>query len=297
MIVPTTTAGPFNDGQGRDAEQVHSVLRVRRPAEGRATRLFAAARRTSCSSRSTRCARSPVTSSHRRSTSATTRRSEERSWRATRRRRFRATTRARLHRRRSRARPIRRRRASSGPSSSSANGGTQTGSAPRPPVPRRRGGKQRRAPSARTAIRSRWATARSSGRTGRSRFRPRRDPMSLLLYVVAGAVPRPRRVRPACTRDRPGRRRMARTSPSLPTPSSSCHHAHVADDANRLVTAVLVVSDLDRAVELFGSGFGLDLHVGDHHGDDRGRAVVTPRPRGPTARSCTSRCTRRRTAR
>jgi len=40
------------------------------------------------------------------------------------------------------------------------------------------------------------------------------------------------------------------------------------DDTNRLVTVVLVVSDLDRAVKLYGAGFGLDLHVGDHHGDD-----------------------------
>ena len=31
---------------------------------------------------------------------------------------------------------------------------------------------------------------------------------------------------------------------------------------------VLVVSDLDRAVKLYGAGFGLDLHVDDHRGDD-----------------------------
>jgi predicted enzyme related to lactoylglutathione lyase len=42
----------------------------------------------------------------------------------------------------------------------------------------------------------------------------------------------------------------------------------VVDSSNRLVTVVLVVSDLDRAVELYCAGFGLDLHVGDHHGDD-----------------------------
>jgi predicted enzyme related to lactoylglutathione lyase len=42
----------------------------------------------------------------------------------------------------------------------------------------------------------------------------------------------------------------------------------MADDANRLVTVVLIVSDLNRALKLYGAGFGLDLHVDDHHGDD-----------------------------
>src|SRR4029079_18228180 len=28
------------------------------------------------------------------------------------------------------------------------------------------------------------------------------------------------------------------------------------------------VSDLDRAVKLYGGGFGLDLHIDDHRGDD-----------------------------
>lgn len=42
----------------------------------------------------------------------------------------------------------------------------------------------------------------------------------------------------------------------------------MADNTDRLVTVVLTVSDLDRAVELYGAGFGLDLHVDDHHGDD-----------------------------
>ena len=42
----------------------------------------------------------------------------------------------------------------------------------------------------------------------------------------------------------------------------------MADDSNRLVTTVLIVSDLDRAVELYGRGFGLELHIDDHHGDD-----------------------------
>jgi len=42
----------------------------------------------------------------------------------------------------------------------------------------------------------------------------------------------------------------------------------MSDHAPRLVTVVLITSDLDRAVELYGAGFGLDLHLGDHHGDD-----------------------------
>lgn len=39
-------------------------------------------------------------------------------------------------------------------------------------------------------------------------------------------------------------------------------------DENRLVTTVLTVSDLDRAVKLYSGGFGLDLHIDDHQGDD-----------------------------
>jgi predicted enzyme related to lactoylglutathione lyase len=42
----------------------------------------------------------------------------------------------------------------------------------------------------------------------------------------------------------------------------------MTDNVERLVTVVLTVSDLDRAVKLYGGGFGLDLHVDDHHGDD-----------------------------
>jgi predicted enzyme related to lactoylglutathione lyase len=42
----------------------------------------------------------------------------------------------------------------------------------------------------------------------------------------------------------------------------------MVDNSNRLVTVVLVVGDLDRALKLYGTGFGLDLHVDDHHGDD-----------------------------
>jgi predicted enzyme related to lactoylglutathione lyase len=46
------------------------------------------------------------------------------------------------------------------------------------------------------------------------------------------------------------------------------HDVEMVDSQNRLVTVVLVVSDLDRSVELYRSGFGLDLHLGDHQGDD-----------------------------
>ena len=46
----------------------------------------------------------------------------------------------------------------------------------------------------------------------------------------------------------------------------------------RLVTVVLTTNDLDRAVALYRDGFGLDLHVGDHAGDDQwtsGRHAAT----------------------
>ena len=46
----------------------------------------------------------------------------------------------------------------------------------------------------------------------------------------------------------------------------------------RLAAVVLTVSDLDRAVRLYQNGFGLDLHVDDHEGDDRftsGRHAAT----------------------
>jgi predicted enzyme related to lactoylglutathione lyase len=42
----------------------------------------------------------------------------------------------------------------------------------------------------------------------------------------------------------------------------------VANDTERLVTLVLTVLDLDRAVELYRDGFGLNLHIDDHQGDD-----------------------------
>ena len=40
-------------------------------------------------------------------------------------------------------------------------------------------------------------------------------------------------------------------------------------DRNRLVAVVLEVSDLDRSMALYRDGFGLDLHMSDHEGDDR----------------------------
>jgi predicted enzyme related to lactoylglutathione lyase len=39
--------------------------------------------------------------------------------------------------------------------------------------------------------------------------------------------------------------------------------------SGRLVTVVLTTTDLDRAVALYREGFGLDLHLGDHEGDDQ----------------------------
>jgi predicted enzyme related to lactoylglutathione lyase len=42
----------------------------------------------------------------------------------------------------------------------------------------------------------------------------------------------------------------------------------VDSNIERLVTIVLTVSDLDRAVRLYRDGFGLDLHLDDHQGDD-----------------------------
>lgn len=49
-------------------------------------------------------------------------------------------------------------------------------------------------------------------------------------------------------------------------------------DASRLVAVVVEVSDLDRSLALYRDGFGLDLHVDDHEGDDRwisGRHAAT----------------------
>jgi predicted enzyme related to lactoylglutathione lyase len=52
----------------------------------------------------------------------------------------------------------------------------------------------------------------------------------------------------------------------------------MSDNANRLTAVVFTVSDLDRSVELYQDGFGLDLHIDDHEGDDRwisGRHAAT----------------------
>jgi predicted enzyme related to lactoylglutathione lyase len=49
-------------------------------------------------------------------------------------------------------------------------------------------------------------------------------------------------------------------------------------DVNRLVAVVIEVSDLDRSLVLYRDGFGLDLRVDDHEGDDRwisGRHAAT----------------------
>ena len=54
----------------------------------------------------------------------------------------------------------------------------------------------------------------------------------------------------------------------LALPRRSGHYALVDNKVERLVTVVLTVSDLDRAVRLFVDGFGLDLYLGDHEGDD-----------------------------
>jgi lactoylglutathione lyase len=46
----------------------------------------------------------------------------------------------------------------------------------------------------------------------------------------------------------------------------------------RLVTVVFEVADLDRSVQLYRDGLGLDLHIDDHRGDDRwisGRHAAT----------------------
>lgn len=51
------------------------------------------------------------------------------------------------------------------------------------------------------------------------------------------------------------------------TPRLVGHNLAMGEDS-RLVTVVLVVSDLDRSVELYSLAFGLDLRVSDHAGDD-----------------------------
>lgn len=41
-------------------------------------------------------------------------------------------------------------------------------------------------------------------------------------------------------------------------------------EPGRLVTVVLEVSDLERAVAMYRDGFGVDLHLSDHEGGDHG---------------------------
>lgn len=41
---------------------------------------------------------------------------------------------------------------------------------------------------------------------------------------------------------------------------------------HRLVTVVLEVADLDKSLELYQRGFGLDLHPSDHGGGDHGES-------------------------
>lgn len=42
----------------------------------------------------------------------------------------------------------------------------------------------------------------------------------------------------------------------------------MSSGTNRLVTVVLTVADLDESVRIFTDGFGLDLHVDDHQGNE-----------------------------
>jgi predicted enzyme related to lactoylglutathione lyase len=70
----------------------------------------------------------------------------------------------------------------------------------------------------------------------------------------------------------------ADVAPALPLGRLIGHDALVPGEENRLVAVVLEVSDLDRSIALYHEGFGLDLHVGDHDGDDRwtsGRHAAT----------------------
>jgi predicted enzyme related to lactoylglutathione lyase len=42
----------------------------------------------------------------------------------------------------------------------------------------------------------------------------------------------------------------------------------VTGPAERLAAVVLTAADLDQAVKVYRDGFGLDLHIDDHEGDD-----------------------------
>ena len=40
-------------------------------------------------------------------------------------------------------------------------------------------------------------------------------------------------------------------------------------ESNRLIAIILEVTDLERSAALYRDGFGLDMHRGDHEGEDR----------------------------
>jgi predicted enzyme related to lactoylglutathione lyase len=64
----------------------------------------------------------------------------------------------------------------------------------------------------------------------------------------------------------------------VPIARSGYAQQDVRVNTSRLVAVVFEVGDLDRSIELYRNGFGLDLHVEDHRGDDRwtsGRHAAT----------------------
>jgi predicted enzyme related to lactoylglutathione lyase len=57
----------------------------------------------------------------------------------------------------------------------------------------------------------------------------------------------------------------------------------VPGDSPRLVTVVVTVSNLERSLLIYRDGFGLDLHIDDHEGDDvwtSGRHAACSWPEG-----------------
>ena len=67
-----------------------------------------------------------------------------------------------------------------------------------------------------------------------------------------------------------GGRRSWSTVPARPTDAGRAPLGQTVamTEGSRLVTVVVVVSDLDRSADLYTRAFGLDLHQGDHAGDD-----------------------------
>ena len=55
-----------------------------------------------------------------------------------------------------------------------------------------------------------------------------------------------------------------------PAGDAASSHDDLVAEPVRLVTVVLEVRDLDRAVGLYRDGFGLDLHPSDHEGGEHG---------------------------